>query len=616
MKKRKKPDEPIKVIKTSLKSICLKPETMITINNYCYNLNNVVIRTYQFLRLYILDKYHNKQILPKITNKFIEHIIKTISTAKSCGKKIEKDELTIFYETKYKQTLKDNKPSYSNYGNTIGYSATMVLTCLENNIKLHFTNHLRKFININFEKENWKTLSKEEKKNIYDNTKLVFDDLIYNTDKSVGEYKIWKNENKSFLVPNKVKKNIHYDLECSPQNYLYPMIFMCLKLEEKEKKLFQFCPLRKSLIPHYMTIDTKTLITMLVNTKELKTTQGNLLSNLNENKQLIWSSLFDLNKINKLMNPERYLFHNMISTDGIGCSITFIRSDLKNVENIPDTKNKNENCEFDYITELSNNELNNLKDYNKVAIDPGKNTLMFMIDEKGKTMKYTKLQRRIDTYAKKKRQIIMKSMEENNIKQIEEPLNDTCSMSCNYNKFIDYLIVRNRINHQLQEYYRQELFRKLKWRSHTYTQKSESILINKMKRTFGKKIVLGYGSFNQTQQMKNCMPTPTKGMKRLLSKHFKLYIVDEFRTSKICSFCLEGETCYYKQRENPRPYKCGIVNVHGLLTCEKCSKSSHSHLTNRDYNGSRNILYLMKEWIYNRKRPAILSRTTCSIPAV
>jgi len=39
MKKRKKPDEPIKVIKTSLKSICLKPETMITINNYCYNLN-------------------------------------------------------------------------------------------------------------------------------------------------------------------------------------------------------------------------------------------------------------------------------------------------------------------------------------------------------------------------------------------------------------------------------------------------------------------------------------------------------------------------------------------------------------------------------------------------
>jgi hypothetical protein len=56
-----------------------------------------------------------------------------------------------------------------------------------------------------------------------------------------------------------------------------------------------------------------------------------------------------------------------------------------------------------------------------------------------------------------------------------------------------------------------------------------------MKRTFGKKFVLGYGSFNQTQ-MKNCMPTPTKGMKRLLSKHFKLYIVDEFLLLKYVVF--------------------------------------------------------------------------------
>jgi len=41
------------------------------------------------------------------------------------------------------------------------------------------------------------------------------------------------------------------------------------------------------------------------------------------------------------------------------------------------------------------------------------------------------------------------------------------------------LKVRNKINQELQNYYEQELFRKLRWRSHTYTQKSESILINK-----------------------------------------------------------------------------------------------------------------------------------------
>ena len=55
-------------------------------------------------------------------------------------------------------------------------------------------------------------------------------------------------------------------------------------------------------------------------------------------------------------------------------------------------------------------------------------------------------------------------------------------------------------------------------------------------------------------------------------------------------------------------FREGMVNVHGLLTCTKCSKSSHSHLMNRDLNGSRNILYLMKEWIQHRKRPTIFCR--------
>lgn len=48
-------------------------------------------------------------------------------------------------------------------------------------------------------------------------------------------------------------------------------------------------------------------------------------------------------------------------------------------------------------------------------------------------------------------------------------------MSCNYDKFIEYLKVRNKINKELQQYYEQELFRKLRWRSHIYTHNSESI---------------------------------------------------------------------------------------------------------------------------------------------
>ena len=216
---------------------------------------------------------------------------------------------------------------------------------------------------------------------------MVFDDIMNNSDKSDNEYKIWKDRNKLFLIPEKIKKNVYYDLECSPQNYIFPLIYMSLKLEEKEKKLFQFCPLRKTLIPKYMTIDTKTLITMLFDTKKHKTTQGKLLDNLNENKELIWNSLFNIEKINKLMKPNKYIFNHMFSTDGIGCSLVFIRTDMKDKEIQQNNyKIDKKQDEYDYINELSNEELNHLKDYNKVAIDPGKNTIMFMTDEKGNTL--------------------------------------------------------------------------------------------------------------------------------------------------------------------------------------------------------------------------------------
>jgi hypothetical protein len=247
--------------------------------------------------------------------------------------------------------------------------------------------------------------TKEEKQQLYKHTKILFDDIIYNTDKSENEYKSWKTIHKSFLIPEKIKKNVHYDLESSPQHYLSPMIYMSLILEEQEKKLFQFCPLRKTLIPKYMTIDTKTLITMLFNTKKHETTQGKLLDNLNDSKELIWKSLFNMEKINTLMNVDKYTFNHMFSTDGVGCSLLFTRVDARDT-NLPPPKNTGYK-EYDYITELANEELNHLKDYNKVAIDPGKNTLMFMTDDKGNTLTYTKMQRRIDNYAKKKNVLIV-----------------------------------------------------------------------------------------------------------------------------------------------------------------------------------------------------------------
>jgi TPP-dependent trihydroxycyclohexane-1,2-dione (THcHDO) dehydratase len=51
---------------------------------------------------------------------------------------------------------------------------------LETNIKTHFVKHLKRFVNINFEKPNQ---TKEDKQQMYKNAKNIVDDLINNTDK-------------------------------------------------------------------------------------------------------------------------------------------------------------------------------------------------------------------------------------------------------------------------------------------------------------------------------------------------------------------------------------------------------------------------------------------------
>ena len=117
--------------------------------------------------------------------------------------------------------------------------------------------------------------------------------------------------------------------------------------------------------------------------------------------------------------------------------------------------------------------------------------------------------------------------------------------------------------------YEKEIFRKLRWRNYTKTQWSESILINKIKRMFGKKIVIGYGSFQEKQQMKYSRPTPNIGIKRLLNRHFKVLTVDEFRTSKTCCNCKNIK----KELKAEKTYEC-----------KKCKL-----VIDRDINASINI---------------------------
>jgi hypothetical protein len=73
--------------------------------------------------------------------------------------------------------------------------------------------------------------------------------------------------------------------------------------------------------------------------------------------------------------------------------------------------------------------------------------------------------------------------------------------------------------------------------------------------------------------MKYKEPVKRKGIRRIFKDNgYKLYLVDEFRTSCMCSICKNeiGKCEKFITRKNPKPYKSGNILVHGALRCKKC----------------------------------------------
>jgi hypothetical protein len=94
------------------------------------------------------------------------------------------------------------------------------------------------------------------------------------------------------------------------------------------------------------------------------------------------------------------------------------------------------------------------------------------------------------------------------------------------------------------------------------------------------------------------------GLRRIISKKFDIALIDEFRTSKLCSKC-NSELDNYK-------------NIHRLLVCSKCnisnksdgSESKNVTFMNRDMNACLNILNIAQEWINTKTRPESFCRNT------
>ena len=144
---------PYTTIKIKLRSVLLNSKQMQPeINNLVFDMNDLIINTYQFIRLYILHKYSNGLLLPDINTTFILYCIKTLGVKDPRGPKAKDtqllDELNKFYDNEYKNLVKHEKTNLIGKSHLLSYLATQIYTSLHNNVQEHFIQHLLRFINI------------------------------------------------------------------------------------------------------------------------------------------------------------------------------------------------------------------------------------------------------------------------------------------------------------------------------------------------------------------------------------------------------------------------------------------------------------------------------------
>ena len=581
-------------IKTTLKSVLRNhTEVQPVITNLVFEMNDLMIHSYQFIRLYVLKCYNNRQQFPEINEKFILYCIKALGEKTNSGRK-EKDTsiletLQEFYDTEYQPLLNHQKTQLKNKSNMLPYLATQLHTSLSNNTQERFIQHFLRFINKTTTKitEDKATLFKFKKQllDCNEETEPMFDD--------------WKRTHLQNILPKNIKKSVHYDVKVSPFDYLKGMLYMNAVLEKEEHKLFQPLPLRNNIIPKHIILDTACIVNLFSLEGKTKT---ELFKAIKENQHDVWNNLLNLQ--HKTFKSKHYQFHYQIQTDGISCSLLFIRKDLKDKKwgsKVPILQEQ----EFHNIEDLSLEQLDTLKDRNIVGCDPGKHSLVYMMDKQGNKLQYTASQRKIESYGKRNERILLQEKKRNNIIEKETHLSSKNSKSVDYEKFKVFLVEKDKLNKETTEFYKRDVWRKMKFRQYSYGKKSIDTFLNKIKKTFGDNILIGYGNWSRSTQMKHMMPTMNKGLRKLIHKKYDTLTINEFYTSQKCCECYKVLKHHINKKVKYRKDTRG-KEIYRLFCCSNCvsSKNKNGVFRTRDKNSAISIMKLTKEWIETQTRPS------------
>lgn len=219
-----------------------------------------------------------------------------------------------------------------------------------------------------------------------------------------------------------------------------------------------------------------------------------------------------------------------------------------------------------------------------------------MKNKKGDVLRYTNKCHLKRTKRLKYQSLITNYKEKTKITEIEQELTSYNSKSCLYKVFEKYIAKKNELNKRLLKMYQADVFRKYKWYAHINQKRAETDLIKDISTKFKKDVTIIYGDWSIGKQMRGIISTPNKRLKDRLSDSFKIYSIDEYRTS-----CLNSKT--WTQCENMYlKDKTGYPRkMHSILTYKM--ENNRKGCINRDRNSVDNMIQIVEQYIKDKTRP-------------
>ncbi len=250
---------------------------------------------------------------------------------------------------------------------------------------------------------------------------------------------------------------------------------------------------------------------------------------------------------------------------------------------------KNSSAEFPYIEyvlmdEVKRKEFEKIFNEGKIAVvDPGKRSILYMMSSKkseendkpetinnkgvktvnnisnygitkykGKTIlnytsatrnKYLKRERHAKMINKWKTRLDLNTFPDNiskedfpwymkTLKQIEGELSFFNSNICNHLEFLNYVTKRMEYLRKMKLQYDATFFQKLKWFEYIDKTRHELQLMKNIASVFGEDVTIIIGDWSNKGIVK-FKPTPGIALRRLISKNFSTYLIDEYNTSSI-----------------------------------------------------------------------------------